>query len=103
MKVRFIGSPNSADAGKTCEMFGKLFVVGHDVDVSDLPAAQQRKLASNHHFVVAAKEAKKEEKAETSAFQHDIPPSAQEPAPAKRGPGRPRKVIADGGDDQNAG
>jgi hypothetical protein len=91
MKVKFIGSPNSADAGKVCEMFGKLFVVGHEVDVSDLPEAQQRKLAANHHFEV------------TDYGKTSEPGHHAEPPMAKRSPGRPRKVIADGGDDTDAG
>ena len=53
MKIKFIGNPqNEKDTAKVCETMGKVFVLGQEVDISDLPEAQRKKLAGNHHFEV---------------------------------------------------
>lgn len=73
MKVTFIGDPKDpADETKCCTMFGRDFFRGIETDVSDLGNREKDKLRGNHHFQVNGDE------------------------PAKRGPGRPRKVETDG-------
>jgi hypothetical protein len=67
MKATFIGS-GPDDETKVCTMFGIDFFRGHEVDVSELPDGFREKLRGNRHFEVSGEE------------------------PARRGPGRPRKV-----------
>jgi hypothetical protein len=67
MKATFIGS-GPDDETKVCTMFGIDFFRKHEVDVSELTEMCQVKLRGNRHFEVVGDE------------------------PAKRGPGRPRKV-----------
>lgn len=74
MKIVFRGNPlDVRDTQDVCRTAGKVFVKGQPVDVSDLPADLQRRLAGNHHFQVV-----------------DGVPAADKP---KRG--RPRKVQED--------
>lgn len=53
MKVMFTGDPRGGDNSAGIRMFDRLFPMGQEVDVSDMPEAQQRKLAGNAHFVVS--------------------------------------------------
>lgn len=55
MKVIFTGDPAELEAGAglsrlSTAMFGKVFPMGAEVDVSDLPQDQLRKLLGNPHF-----------------------------------------------------
>lgn len=50
MKAKYKGVPGDS---KVVEMFGLTFFEGQDVDVSDLPAEQVRRIASNPHFAVS--------------------------------------------------
>lgn len=61
MKVKFIGDKTELERGAglsrtRLDVYGKSFVMGEAVDVSDIPAAQQAKLASNPHFEIVADE-----------------------------------------------
>lgn len=92
MKVIFIGNEavnadgQPIDTNDVCRQFGKVFVKGQEVDVSDLPEAQRRKLAGNKHFRVSDE--------------------AAAPATAETEPPKPKKVKApkvekpDGDEDQ---
>ena len=53
MKVMFTGDPAGNDNSTGVRMFDRLFPVGHEVDVSDMPLDIQKKLAGNGHFVVS--------------------------------------------------
>lgn len=53
MKVMFTGDPAGGDNSTGVRMFDRLFPVGQEVDVSDMPEAIQKKLAGNSHFVVS--------------------------------------------------
>ena len=62
MRVIFTGDPTELEAGEglsrvSTTQFGKVFPMSAEVDVSDLPEAQQRKLLNNPHFRVAGVEA----------------------------------------------
>lgn len=55
MKVIFSGDPLELERGEdlsrlSTTIFGKKFPMGVEVDVSDLPEKQQRKLLNNSHF-----------------------------------------------------
>jgi hypothetical protein len=78
----FIGNPHGAgDEQEVCEMFGRTFFLGIAQDISDMDAHGKAKLAGNSHFQVTA------DAAAVSVVETVAP---------KRGPGRPRKVEADG-------
>lgn len=70
MQVIFRGNPNpdANDERRVLEAWGKVFVLGEPVDISDLPEDRQARIARNSHFEVVGADA----------------------APKKRG--RPRKV-----------
>lgn len=61
MRVIFTGDPDELERGVglsrlSTTQFGKVFPMSAEVDVSDLPESQQRKLANNRHFRVAGVE-----------------------------------------------
>lgn len=62
MRVIFIGDPvelaQDASLSRTSTViFGKKFPMSAEVDISDLPDAQKRKLANNSHFRVVGVDA----------------------------------------------
>lgn len=76
MQVRFIGNPHDpTDTKQVLEAWGKVFVLGEAVDISDLSDDMRRRISRNSHFEVVS----------------DAPP-------AKRR-GRPPKVKAEEVDD----
>lgn len=53
MKVMFTGDPHGNDTSTGVRMFERLFPMGQEVDVTDMPLDQQKKLAGNSHFVAS--------------------------------------------------
>lgn len=53
MKVMFTGDPRGDDNSVGVRLFDRLFPMGQEVDVSDMPLVVQKKLAGNRHFVVS--------------------------------------------------
>lgn len=53
MKAMFTGDPKGGDDSAGVRLFERLFPAGQEVDVSDMPLEQQRKIAGNNHFVVS--------------------------------------------------
>lgn len=61
MQVIFRGNPNpdANDERRVLEAWGKVFVLGEPVDISDLPEDRQARIARNSHFEVAGDAPKK--------------------------------------------
>lgn len=55
MKVMFIGDQTVEGGDKSAGVhaFGRLFPVGQEIDVSDMPLDAQKKLAGNGHFIAS--------------------------------------------------
>jgi hypothetical protein len=51
MKAMFVGHDGD-DTTPALEAFGRIFPRGQAIDISDMPAAVQAKIAGNSHFVV---------------------------------------------------